>query len=207
MTQPPDDHLKALWQGQDTETPTMAATAIRALARNYGDNIRGRIWIGLAIGAFEVVVFGLQALRAQNEVLRTGWLIILAGIGWVTWRILSKRPGRLPPPETSAQALIDFHRAELEHQRTNFRWMIVTAAPMFLGMAVTLFGVRMARPNMHAGEYRAGPDPDRRLVRRGVPAEPPASKAASRTDRGDGGSAPRLGLADDESGDTRCGRS
>jgi hypothetical protein len=148
MSQPPDDHLKALWQSQETETPTMTAMAMRALARNYGDNIRGRMWIGLAVGAFELVVFGFWALRAQNEVLRAGWLIILAGIGWVAWRILSKRPGRLPPPEASAQALIDFHRAELEHQRTNFRWLMVTAAPMFVGMAVALVGMRKARPNM-----------------------------------------------------------
>jgi hypothetical protein len=148
MSQPSDDHLKALWQGQHTETPTMTAIAIRALARNYGDSIRGRIWIGLTIGAFEVVVLGLYAWRASNDVLRIGYLIILGGVGWITWRILGKRPGRLPPPEASAQALIDFHRAELERQRTNFRWMIVSAAPMFIGMAVTLVGMQKARPNM-----------------------------------------------------------
>ena len=121
MTQPPDDHLKALWQGQETESPAMTATAIRALARNYGENFRGRIWLGLAIAAFEVVVFGLYAWRAANDVLRVGYLIILAGVGWMTWRILGKRPGRLPPPDASTKALIEFHRAELEHQRSGLR--------------------------------------------------------------------------------------
>jgi len=148
MTQPPDDHLKALWQGQDSETPTMTAMAIRALARNYGDNLRGRIWLGVGVAAIEVVVFVSYAWRAQNEILRTGWLIMLAGIGWMTWRIVGKRPARLPPPEASAATLIEFHRAELERQRTNFTWVTVSAAPIFVGMVVALVGMQKARPNM-----------------------------------------------------------
>jgi hypothetical protein len=148
MTQPPEDHIKALWQGQETETPEMTATAIRALARNYGDNLRGRIWLGVAVAAAEVLIFGAFAWKAQNEVLRTGWLIILAGVGWMTWRIVSKRPGRLPPAEASPKALIEFHRAELERQRTNFTWVVVTTAPVFAGMVVTLIGLHIQRPNM-----------------------------------------------------------
>ncbi len=148
MTQPPEDHLKALWQGQETETPAMTVKAIRVLARNYGDILRSRIWMGLAIAAVEVVMFGSNAWRAPNEILRVGWLISLAGVGWLTWRIVSKRPGRLPPAEASAQALIGFHRAELERQRTSFTWMTVTAAPVFAGSFVVMLGFQKARPNM-----------------------------------------------------------
>ncbi len=147
MSQPPDDHLKALWQGQETETPAMTVKAIRVLARNYGDNIRGRIWLGLPIAALEIVVFGLYAWRAPNEILRAGWLITLAGVGWMIWRILGKWPGRLPPTEASVQALIAFHRAELERQRTSLGWMTVTAAPILVGGLVALVGMQKARPN------------------------------------------------------------
>lgn len=148
MSQPPDDHLKALWQGQDTEASAMTTVAVRALARNYGDNIRGKIGIGLTIAGFEVLLFGMYALRAPNNVLRAGWLIMLAGIGWMTWRIVSKWPSRLPPAEASAQALIEFHRSQLERQRTGFTWLTLTAAPIFVGAFVALVGMQMARPNM-----------------------------------------------------------
>jgi len=148
MTQPPEDHLKTLWQGQETEIPTMTAMALRALARNYGDDIRGRIWIGLSIAALEVVAFGVFAWRAPNDVARAGYLVILAGVAWMTWRIVGKRPGRLPPAAASATALIDFHRAELERQRTGFGWMTATAAPIFVGVLVATVGLRQARPDM-----------------------------------------------------------
>jgi hypothetical protein len=148
VTQPPQDDIKALWQGQQTETPTMTIKAVRALARNYGDNIRGRIWMGVAIGAVEVFTFSLYAWRAPNDVLRAGWLITLAGVGWMVWRIASKWPPRLPPTETSAKALIEFHRAQLERQRTGPAWITVTAAPIFAGAFVVLLGFQKARPTM-----------------------------------------------------------
>ena len=148
MTQPPEDHLKALWQGQDTETPEMTAKAMRVLARNYGDNLRGRIWLALTFGVFEVALFGLQAWRAPNDVMRAGDMIMMAGGVWMIWRIVVMRPRRLPPPEASTATLIEFHRAELERQPSNLSWMIVTTAPIFLGMFVALVGMQKARPNM-----------------------------------------------------------
>jgi hypothetical protein len=153
MSQPPDDHLKALWQGQEKENPTMTATAIRALARNYGDNLRGRIWLGMSIAAVEALVFGIYAWRAPNDLLRAGYLIVLVGVGWMVWRILTKRPGRLPPPEASTTALIDFHRAELERQKPSFGWLTVTVAPVFVGMFVSLLGMQKARPNMALANF------------------------------------------------------
>lgn len=59
MTQPTEDHLKALWRGQESETPAMTVIAVRALARNYADNIRGRIWLGVVLASIEVLVFGI----------------------------------------------------------------------------------------------------------------------------------------------------
>ena len=64
MTQPPDDDLKALWQSQQTETPTMTVKAIRALARNYGDHVRGRYILGVGVVVFEAILFTIYAWRA-----------------------------------------------------------------------------------------------------------------------------------------------
>jgi hypothetical protein len=148
MTQPPDDHLKALWQGQEKESPTMTAIAMRALARNYVDSFRARIWLGVTVAIFEVFLFGLQAWRAPNDIFRAGDMIIMAGGVWMIWRIVAKRPGRLPPPEASTATLIEFHCAQLERQPTGASWMATTAAPIFLGMIVVLVGMQRARPNM-----------------------------------------------------------
>lgn len=148
MSQPPENEIKALWQAQETETSTMTLVAIRALARNYSDNTRGRLWIGIAVAAVEVLMFGLYAWRAPNDLLRIGYLIILAGVGWMTWRIGSKWPSRLPATETSTVALIEFHRAQLVQQQTGPAWITLTAAPIFAGMVVVMFGFQRMRPNM-----------------------------------------------------------
>ena len=153
MSQPPDDHLKALWQGQDTESEKMTATAIRALARNYGDTLRGRIWLGFTFGIFEVLLFGVQAWRAPNGFIRAGDMILMAGGLWMIWRIVGSRPGRLPPPEASVATLIEFHRAELMRQPTGVSWAVVTVAPVFLGMAVVLVGLQRARPTASLANF------------------------------------------------------
>ncbi|MGZ6014355.1 MAG: hypothetical protein ACXWKM_01300 [Phenylobacterium sp.] len=153
MSQPPDGHLKALWKGQQTETPEMTAIAIRALARNYVDNLRGRIWLAFTFGIFEVLLFGLQAWRAPNGFMRAGDMIMMAGGLWMIWRIVGKRPGRLPPPEASVATLIEFHRAQLERQPTDVSWAVVTVAPVFAGVSVVLVGMRKARPNASLANF------------------------------------------------------
>jgi hypothetical protein len=147
MSQPPDDHLKALWQGQEKETPDMTATAVRALARNYGDTIRGRMWLGLFLAALEVVGLGFAIWRAPNGLMRAGWVIVLAGLGWLVWRIVSKWPERLPPAATSTEALVDFHRSALERQKASFTSLTLSVAPIFVGMLVCLLGMQKARPH------------------------------------------------------------
>jgi hypothetical protein len=155
MTQPPEDQLKALWQGQDTETPTMTAMAIRALARNYGDHLRSRTWFGLGLVAFVVLIYGAYLKRAPNEIARAGDVIILAGLTWMAWRMLRRRPTRFLPPEASTTALIEFHRAELMRQRTSYGRILVTAAPLFFGAAMVVVGLQTSQP--HASWTRTAP--------------------------------------------------
>ncbi len=149
MSQPPDDHLKALWQGQDTETPAMTVQAIRALARNYGSDIRDRFLMMGILVAVEVLVFGSMAWKAPNDMARLGDMLVLFGLAFLVWRSLSKWPGRLPDTGASVETLIGFHRAQLERHRTSYGAMILSVAPMFLGLVVILYGFHLARP--HAG--------------------------------------------------------
>jgi len=146
MSQPPDDHLKALWQGQETETPAMTALAVRALARNHGTLVRDRYLILGALVAIEAAFFGHLAWRAPNDGVRIGSLIMLFSLAWIVWRLRRRWPGRLPDTTASADALIDFHRLELSRQRYSYGDMLVTAGPTFAGAAVLLYGLHMARP-------------------------------------------------------------
>ena len=155
MSQPPDDHLKALWKGQETEHPTMTTQAIRALARNHGTHVRDRFAMGLVLIAVEAAFFGVMALRARNAWILGGDVAVLAGLVWMTWRLGRKLPGRLPGASASASALIDFHRAELERQQTNYRWLLLSAGPIIAGLLVMVYGFHVLRPQ--AGLTRFAP--------------------------------------------------
>jgi hypothetical protein len=155
MSQPPDDHLKALWQGQETETPTMTVQAIRALARNYGADVRDRFLIGAVLVAVEASVFGMMAWRAPNDMVRLGDLLVLFGLAFLIWRARARWPSRLPDTQASVGSLLDFHRAELERQRTSYGGMILSVGPMIVGLLVIVYGLHVARP--HAGPKNFAP--------------------------------------------------
>ncbi len=90
--------------------------------------------------------FGFQAIRAPNLVSRCGFLLIVAGLGWMTWRFRLKRPGRIPHAGASAGTLIAFHRGELQRQRNSYLSMMISAGPMIIGMLVTMLGLQQLRP-------------------------------------------------------------
>ena len=147
MTHRPDDHLKALWQDQETETPTMTAQAVRALARNYGSDLRDRFLMMGIVVVVEVAAFGAMAWKAPNNMARLGDALVLFGLAFLVWRSLKRWPERLPDAGTSVGTLVEFHRAQLERQRTTYGDMLVTVAPVFLGLVVTLYGFHLARPH------------------------------------------------------------
>jgi hypothetical protein len=127
----------------------MTVQAIRALARNYGSDIRDRFAMMGIVVVVEVIAFGSMAWKAPNDMARLGDLLVLFGLAFLVWRSLTRWPGRLPDAGASVGTLIEFHRAQLERQRTTYGGMILSVAPMFLGLVVILYGFHLARP--HAG--------------------------------------------------------
>ena len=152
MSQPPDDHLKALWQGQDTETPTMTAQAVRMLVNDYQTTARRNLYIGLGFCVLCAGFFVLCARIAPNGLVRIGDLILLAwtpGMAWILWR---RQPERAPGGETSTLGLIDFHRAQVAREAWDLRSsaaLVVVMLPIFAGMAVILAGVWPKTPRMY----------------------------------------------------------
>jgi hypothetical protein len=145
MTEPSEKPIKALWQDQQEEAPAMTAEAIRALARNHNHSARNRLIVGCMLIAFEAAVFGWLALKAPNALARTGELLVVAGLAWMIWRFQLRRPRSLPDAAASAQTLLIFQRRELERRKSNYIWMLVSAAPVIGGALVTTAGLKMAR--------------------------------------------------------------
>ena len=144
MSQPPDDHLKALWQSQETETPAMTTQAVRMLVNDYQTTARRNLCIGLGVCVLSAGFFAFCARIAPNALVRIGDLIMLAwtpGMAWIIWRRL---PPRASLGETSTLGLIDFHRAQVAREGWTLRssaTLVAVMLPIFAGMAVILAGI------------------------------------------------------------------
>jgi undecaprenyl pyrophosphate phosphatase UppP len=149
MSQPPDDRLKALWQGQDTETPTMTAQALRMLVNDQHSAARRATAARLTVGALCAAVFIGCAWTAPNTLVRTGDLVMLAwtpGMLWFVWR---RWPARMPGGEASAAGLIDFYRAQVVRQAPDLRLIAAMLIPVFAGLAVVMAGVWAKASRLH----------------------------------------------------------
>lgn len=144
MAEPFEEPIKALWQDQQEERPTMTTIAIRALAQNHNESARDRLLVGYILIAFEAVVFGWFALKAPNALARAGEILILAGLAWMVWRFWLRRPGRLPDADASAQTLLIFQRGELQRQKSSYIWLLLSAAPVIAGALITVAGLKIA---------------------------------------------------------------
>jgi hypothetical protein len=138
MSQPPDDHLKALWQGQDRETKVMSVDAIRTRAARYTFRRRLGYVFGFTLIAIEVVMFGRYALILPNVGARIGMLAVLVGLGWVTARFSVRWPGKFPGAVASGSTLLEFHRTELQRQQVTFASMMVTVGPLLLAIVLSM---------------------------------------------------------------------
>ena len=136
MTQPPDDHLKALWQGQETETKPMSVEAIRTRAARYTTRRRWTFLFGLTLMLAEIVVFGRYALTFPTTGGRIGLIAILVGLGWMTAQFTRRWPGRLPEAKATGGSILEFHRSELERQRETIGSRIMMVGPVLIGALI-----------------------------------------------------------------------
>lgn len=141
MTRPPDDHLKALWKSQETETKPMSVEAIRLRAGAYQTRIRRRyVWLCVLL-AIETLAFAWFAWTARNAVIRTGDLLFIAAVAWMAWRVRQRWPSEFPGNLASAAALVEFHRAELRRQRFRYWSMMASLGPLLVALAVIIIGM------------------------------------------------------------------
>jgi Flp pilus assembly protein TadB len=146
MSQPPEDNLKALWQGQEPETPAMTVQAIRLLVAESAARQRAHLFIGWTVSTVVACIFLGCAWTAPTPLVRLGDLVML---GWLPVMVLifqRQRPGRAPGTEASVQGLLDFYRGEVLRQAPDLRLTFLSMAPLAAGMAVILLGIWQKAP-------------------------------------------------------------
>jgi hypothetical protein len=142
MTQPPEDHLKALWKGQETEVQPMSVEAIRMRADAYQTRLRRR-YVAVAIMLVgETIALAWFAWTARNTVIRTGDLLFIVAIAWMAWRLRDRWPRELPGNLGSARALVEFHGTELQRQKFRAGSMMISLGPALVALVVLLVGMR-----------------------------------------------------------------
>lgn len=140
MSQPPEnanqDNLKALWQGQDPEIPTMTAAAIRMLVKDNATRQRHYRAFGLGVAVFATGIWIWCAWTAPTQLVRVGDLVMLGWTPITIWMLYRRRPGRAPGADASAQGLLDFYRGEVVRQAPDLRLTALAMAPLVVGMAL-----------------------------------------------------------------------
>jgi hypothetical protein len=141
--EPPDDHLKTVWQHQQTEVQTMSVETLRARADAFHRKTRLRNMIGFAVCAGSAVFLAFAASQAPTDVIRAADLIMVAGAVWMGWWIGRLWPSELPEGQVTGVQLLDFQRAALRRQRTSFARLMFLGGPMLIGLAVGIAGLAL----------------------------------------------------------------
>ncbi len=153
MTQPPEDHLKALWKGQESETQPMSVDAIRVRLNRDRDKVRRNLVVALTIGLLSGGFFARCAWIAPTPIVRLGDLIMMAGVPWTLWQAWRLWPQALPGDALSGRQLIDFHRGQLLRRKRSFAAQLALVAPTLAGAAVVALGVHLAAPDARVSRF------------------------------------------------------
>lgn len=142
-----DRRVKELWQSQPTEGIRMSVDQIRVSAGMFQRKIHWRNVREYVTAIALVVFFSFEFGRAGDLLVRIGFGLLIAGISYLIWHMLSKGSWRPLPEDTALSSCIDFQRRQLEQQRdllnSVWRWYI---GPLIPGMAVLLFAFGRANP-------------------------------------------------------------
>lgn len=133
--------IKTLWKTQNTEG-TVTLANIHDNAAHFERRVRRRNMREYIAAAIAVAVLGLYVWRLPGLLAKAGSALCIAGVLYVVWQLHSRASADASPDDSSAVALVDFHRRMLIRQRdalrTVWRWYL---APLVPGMLVLLTGV------------------------------------------------------------------
>lgn len=142
-----DRRMKELWQSQPTEGISMSIDQIRLSAGKFERRIHRRNLREYLAAAVAIAFFSFEFWRAGDLVVRIGFGLLIAGLFYLIWHMLSKGSSQPLPQDAGLSSCIEFQRRQLGHQRDLLRsvWLWYLA-PLLPGMAVLLFAFGHANP-------------------------------------------------------------
>lgn len=141
MSLSPEQPLKALWQEQETENPTMTVQAIRILVSDFQRTARLRASLSVGVSLLSAVFFVWCTTVAPNDIVRIGYLLMLAGAAVGALLVWTKQTRRTPGIATSTMGLIDFYRAQVAREAPDIRLIAAVTLPTAVGMVVIFAGL------------------------------------------------------------------
>jgi len=142
-----DRRMKELWQSQPTEGVRMSIDQIRVSAGTFQHRIQWRNMREYVTAMLLVFFFSYEFWRAGDVLVRIGFGLIIAGIFYLIWHLLSKGSWRPLPEDAGLSSCIEFQRRQLVQQRdlvsSVWRWYL---GPLVPGMAMLLVAFYRANP-------------------------------------------------------------
>lgn len=144
---PEDRQAMELWQNQKTEGVRMSVEQVRVEAGRFQRKIHWRNMREYVAALAEIALFGYWFLRAKDLLVRVGFALLLAGLAYLVWHLLSKGSPAEAEEEEGAglSGWIAFRRRELVRQRDLMRsvwlWYI---GPLVPGIAVVFIAAARA---------------------------------------------------------------
>jgi len=117
----------------------MSVEQIQASAGSFQRRIQWRNAREYVAAIAVVVFFGWEFSRTPDLLARIGFGLMIAGMFYMVWALLSRGSGRALPEDAGRSSFIEFRRSELVRQRdllsSVWRWYL---GPLIPGMAVLL---------------------------------------------------------------------
>jgi hypothetical protein len=147
MNELQNNPAQQLWQSQPTEGIKMSAHAIRLRAGKFERKISNRNIREYLSSLLAAMAFGYFLVTTHDVLVRTAYVLFIAGLGWVVFQLHRKGSAKTMPEAMGASTSIQFFRAALERQRDVVKnvwpWYL---APLVPGFVVLTIGYAMARP-------------------------------------------------------------
>lgn len=135
---PEDRQVMELWQNQETEGVRMSVEQVRLEAGRFQRKIKARNLREYFVAVMLILFFGFNFARAKGMPLaRLGLGLLIAGIAYMVWHLLSKGSPGDANESAGLSGWIEFRRRELVRQRdllrSIWRWYL---GPFVPGLAV-----------------------------------------------------------------------
>ena len=142
-----DRRVKELWQGQPTEGVRMSIDQIRVSSGTFQRRIQWRNVREYVTAILLVAFFSYEFWRAGDVLVRIGFGLLIAGIFYLIWHLLSRGSWRPLPEDAGLSSCIEFQRRQLVQQRdllsSVWRWYL---GPLIPGMVLLLVAFAHANP-------------------------------------------------------------